>query len=348
MPRVSFALAETLRAVLERYSITPGAIRDIASGRMNRHWRIAAAGGREYVLRRYNTRRSRDSIAWEHALLAHAATRGLPVAEPLSARDRGRDRATLVEDGGSLYALFPLLPGHPSPYANLRYLRIKGRLLARLHHELATWHPPGQRDGYGRIWELDTLFDHTPHVSFNEALRAFGRDHRETASGVRAQRYRSLRELSRLGYGDLPDAPVHWDFHHDNLFFVRGELTALLDFDSAHLDARAADIAFSIALDCLEPPDHHAIDPRAVRAFVGGYLEHTPLDNRELRLIVPLVRAVIVWSGALALSHQEHFGERVARSLDRSVRFRYPALEARAPALEAAVHAAAEEAAARS
>jgi Ser/Thr protein kinase RdoA (MazF antagonist) len=191
------------------------------------------------------------------------------------------------------------------------------------------------------VWELDALFDGSPHRTFNDALRAFGREHRDLASGLRGQRYRSLRELSKLGYGGLPDIPVHWDFHHDNILTAGGAIIGLLDFDSAHLDARVADIAFSISLDCREPPDHNAVNPAAVRAFVGGYVEHTPLSGQELRLLVPLMRAAYILGAALRLAYWEQFRADAARSIARSVRFRFPLHDERAAQLEAAVYDAA-------
>lgn len=143
---------------------------------------------------------------------------------------------------------------------------MKGRLLARLHQELATWEAPGQRDGFGRVWELDVFIGaHTQFDTFNELLMALGQTHTDLARAIRAQKYTMLRELSTLGYGELPAAPGHFDFHHDNLLFQRGELTGLLDLDLVRLDARVADLATSVALDCLAPPAYNEIDPAVAR-----------------------------------------------------------------------------------
>lgn len=339
MPVPRASAAATLHDVLERFGLA-GEVRDIRSGRVNRHWRVVADGD-TFALRRYHAQRSPAAIEFEHDLLRHVAGQGWPVATalPTSTGD------TIAEADGRSYALFPFLPGRPAPYNNGRYLRLKGRLLARLHHDMASWQAPGQREGFGRLWELDvyvgalSAFD-----SFNELLRAFALEQPEAARAIRVQKYACLRELARLGYGELPAAPVHSDFHHDNLLFQRGELTGLLDFDLARLDARVADIASSIALDCLAPPAYNEIDPAAVRAFVGGYVEYTPLSEAELRLIVPLVRACHLWLVAYRLTQWASAeNAKALASIERSIACRFPSFERRRTELDAAVAQAAAE-----
>jgi homoserine kinase type II len=311
---------------------------------MNRHWRVDA-GGREYALRRYESPphmprvRTRESIAFEHDALRHAASKGWPSPVPIAARDGG----SLVEHGGALYALFPWHEGRPAPAHNKRYLRIKGRLLARLHRDMATFRAGEQRPGFARMWELDYYLG-SP-LPFNDMLWKFAETHRDEAWIVRGQRYRNLRELSRLGYGELPDEFGHFDFHNDNLLFSKGELTGLIDFDSSHLDARVSDIATSIALDCLQPPAYSAIDPVATRAFVAGYVEGSALSEQELALIVPLVRSWIIAAaaGRIAQWLAAPGDERVLAKIHRTVKERVPAFEESRIVLEEAVRNAAKE-----
>ncbi len=139
-----------LDAVLEHFGVEPVAVNAIAAGRYNTHWRVTATGG-EYALRRYNRARLAASIPYEHVMLRHVAARGWPVAAPVESRDG----ATVVECYGDHYALFPWLQGQPGPAHNVAHLRIKGRLLARLHRDMAAAGAGEQRPGFGRIWELD-------------------------------------------------------------------------------------------------------------------------------------------------------------------------------------------------
>jgi Ser/Thr protein kinase RdoA (MazF antagonist) len=333
-----------LTDVLRAWGIDAESVQDVRTGRMNRHWRIVGEG-REYALRRYESPpymprvRTRESIAFEHDALRRAASKGWPAPEPIATRDG----ETLVDVDGALYALFPWREGRRAPANNKRYPRIKGRLLARLHRDMATFRTGEQRPGFARMWELDG-YAGSP-LPFNDMLWKFAESHRDDAWIVRGQRYRNLRELSRLGYGELPEQFGHFDFHNDNLLFADGELSALLDFDSSHLDARVADIATSVALDCLEPPAYSAIDPVATRGFVAGYVEGAPLSEQELALIVPLVRAWIVAAaaGRIAQWIEAAGDERVLAKIRRTVHERVPAFEERRASLEEAVRDAARE-----
>jgi Ser/Thr protein kinase RdoA (MazF antagonist) len=184
------------------------------------------------------------------------------------------------------------------------------------------------------------LFVRTDRLpTFNELVRFFARDHHDLAREIRAQRYRTLRELTRLRYGDLPDVPIHADFASWNLLFDDGDrVTGVLDFDLAHRDTRTADIAWSIMSDCAEPPTEIALDPRAVREFVAGYASEAPLTDAELALIVPLIRAqhfvVLAWGlYDWAREPTAHVLRRIRRRIDQ----RPSALDARAPELEDAV-----------
>jgi homoserine kinase type II len=336
MSPISARTAEALASVLGQFGIRDASFHDIRTGRVNKHWRVESTA-EAYVLRRYNKHRSLPAIQYEHAVLRHIAAKGWPVAPPLPATHRSDG---LVEIDGGHYALFPLLPGSPSSHHSVPQARLKGQLLARLHEDLATWEPPGQREGFGRMWELDVFVAaQSRYATFNELLMAFGQEHTELARAIRSQKYAMLRELSTLGYGELPAVLGHFDFHEDNLLFQHGELTGLLDFDFVHLDARVADIAESIALGCLAPPAYNEIDIAALRAFIGGYTEHTPLSDADAQLIVPLLRAAIVWMVQWRLSQwaEGEHGDEPLRSIQRSVSARFPGLARRRDELEAAV-----------
>jgi Ser/Thr protein kinase RdoA (MazF antagonist) len=328
-----------LADVLAHFGLDAGHVRLVRPGRVNRHWRVHAQG-REYVLRRYVAghyhRRTPEAIAWEHDALSDAYAAGWPVAAPI-AYLQGR---TLLPHNDAFYALFPYLPGRPAPLHSVRYRTIKGGLLGRLHRDMASV-AAGQREGFGLVWELDVLARLCEFETFDAMLAKFGAEHPTLAAELRDQRFKSLRELSKLGYGDLPSGFLHWDFHHDNLLFSRGDFTGLLDFDSAHLDARAADIAASLVLECTEPPIYDAIDVNAARAFVSGYVAEAPLSERELCLIAPLIRACLIWFAvAVRMTQWAGGDERAVRSIARTTERRIPALDARWDAIEAAMQQA--------
>ena len=345
MSRIAARTREELHQVLLHFGIMSPDLHDIRTGRVNKHWRVESGADR-YVLRRYNPHRSPDAVQYEHDVLHHIERKGWPVAVPLPAEGG----ATFVQELGSSYSLFPFLPGRPGPPHSQRYLQIKGGLLARLHRDLALLPAKAQRHGFGRLSDLDAYIP-VPSIAeknkpggslatFDAITDAFGQEQPRLASRIQSYRQANLDELDRLDYKSLPDVLVHGDFHGDHTRFQRRQLTAVLDFDLVHLDARVADVALAIAGDCLEPPAYMSIDPEAVQAFVGAYHSKSPLSEPEVGLIVPLIRAYYLWLCWFNLTRWlDGDVEKATRSLARTLQQRLPNLETCAPAIATALRA---------
>lgn len=327
-----------LRQALNAFGIEARSVTPLPASGIARHWLVETGEGR-VVLRRYRDERSVSAIDFEHRLLRLARERGWPVPEPL--RLPGRPE-TIAEAAGARFSLFPFLAGEPVRTASLGQRRVAGRLLARLHRDLRDFDAPGQRDGFGRAWELDLPAQAAGHESFNALLDRFGSEYPELAAGLRREKYRNLRELARLGYGDFPIAPAHGSFSGANLLFDGPELSGVLDFDRCRLDTPVYDIAASLVAECTGPPGPDAVGIEAARSFIEGYAEHRPLAEEEARLVVPLLRAAILWFCLSQLLEWAQAGEqRPVTSIADSVRGRFPALQANAAALQQVALAAA-------
>jgi Ser/Thr protein kinase RdoA (MazF antagonist) len=89
----------------------------------------------------------------------------------------------------------------------------------------------------------------------------------------------------------LPHAPapvvIHGDLTPWNIRYARGSLSAVLDFDAAHLDLRVADFALSWRGQYEE--------------VVRGYEEVWPLEPAERELIVPVYWAWVIASAVAGL-----------------------------------------------
>lgn len=325
-------------AVLEAFGVAVGtSLEPIIRGKVNEHWSVRGTD-RTLVLRRYTSARTRPAVTWEHELLAYGKSRGWPVAPPVRSRRGG----TIVDFAGNQYALFPELPGAPLEYESIPGKAIKGRLLARLHADVRYFPNDGQRPGFARLWELDVFAGQSTGLTFHQLVATFGRDHPDAGQYLRAQRYQNLRELARLGYGELPSIVVHRDFHNDHVLFAGGEFTGILDFDSVCLDAAEADLATTIALECLEGPNFDAIDLRAAAAFLRAYFDHRPAHAASAELIVALVRAHYLWYATSRLGEwYSTLSDASTRSVLRTAERRLPALAARRAGLRDAIAEAA-------
>jgi homoserine kinase type II len=313
---MTYDLADTVPAeVLEAFGYGGAACEPIREGLVNRHWLVTGAG-EAIVVRRYHHTRGAAAAAWEQALVEYAGQRGWPVARPL---ETGLG-ATLVEHDGRLWAAAPLLEGKHPPAESTALWHIFGRLLARLHADLQGFELAGQRPDFGKTWELDAWVGPANAGSFNQLLTDFGREHSDLAGLIRRQRYRNLRDLSRLHYPDLPDLVIHGDFKPGNLLWADGVLSGLLDFDQCRRDALVCDIA-----PLLMP--FQPLDLRLAAALFDGYQEVRRLSDEEWELLPSLVRAALLWWVAYRLVAWRVDGE-PPDSIARTMTVRFPAFEA--------------------
>jgi homoserine kinase type II len=319
-------LADTVPGeVLEAFGFEGASVELFPTGLYNRHW-LATAGERLAVFRRYSAKRTAAAAAWEQTLVEYAGAKGWPVSAPLL---RAATGATLLEHEGRLWSAGPYLEGSPNVIEDRpAQFHIIGRLLGRLHHDLEGFELTGQRPDCGKAWELDAWVTPANSGTFNELLTAFGKAHPDLASLIRRQRYRNLRDLSRLHYPDLPDMPIHGDFQRNNLLWHEGQLTGMLDFDLCRRDALACDIA-----PLLLP--HMPLDLKLAASLLEGYQEVRPLSDGEWDLLPSLVRAsLLVWVSNLLVDWRVNGGDDVT-SIARTMTVRFPAFEAAEPAFRA-------------
>lgn len=141
----------------------------------------------------------------------------------------------------------------------------------------------GQRPGWLRADE--GLIDRTGRLPADEVLRRFESECPAQGRILRAYTDRLHERLEEL----LPQAPapivIHGDLTPWNIRYRRGTLSAILDFDDAHLDLRVADFALTWR--------------GRYDNVVRGYEEESPLEPIEKELLVPIYWAWVI-SAAVA------------------------------------------------
>jgi Ser/Thr protein kinase RdoA (MazF antagonist) len=128
--------------VLRDWTLAPDRISLISSDG-NIHWRVAQRGD-AFIVRRYRTGQSLAAIEYELRILRHLHERGWPVAAPVREVSWWDDAA---------FALFPALTGSVRDESSIDR-RERGRILARLHHDLGSLDARRQRDGWLRVDEV--------------------------------------------------------------------------------------------------------------------------------------------------------------------------------------------------
>lgn len=255
----------SLGEICDRLGLRPKSLKFLG-GLHNSHWLLSTDQGL-VVLRRYWARRSMNYVQWELRLLEHLARAGWPVPTPVTEP---------IEAAGHVWSACVHLPGRsPSPRspAGIRSeQRSRGRLLAKLHMDMSKLTHLPQREGWVRSEEVFGVRDNGPPL--DEVIESLALTRPAEAGILRWHAERARDRLEQLEAHKLPAMVIHGDFASWNLRYRRGKLSAVLDFELAHLNHRVADFALSWR-------GHHD-------EVVHGYQEVEPPAPAELELMTPV------------------------------------------------------------
>jgi homoserine kinase type II len=250
--------------VLAAYGLENVRPHQVGAGRNNEHWYVGA----DLVLRRYGRFPSDAAIDYEHAILGQLRERGWPVAVPIPS-DAGH---MVVVDDGRGYSLFPRLVGRRGIPERPRQPRELGRLLGRLHRDLAAVPVAGPPDTFPRILEMpaDPAWQHLDALDDPALNRLIRRKLAEvrTAAGS-------------IASGRLGAQLVHGDWHDGNILYQGGTVSGILDFDFAHPDLPLVDLAIATLIPDVEDSAQIAV----------GYFDARSPTEHELDLIATAQRA---------------------------------------------------------
>jgi Ser/Thr protein kinase RdoA (MazF antagonist) len=206
-------------------------LREPGAGSINRTILVATASGR-YALRAYRS----PERAWaerEHAIIAFVRATGLPAVAPLPLP--GGD--TILERGGHCFALFPHAPGRQLARHELQEAEVAamGSFLARLHLALADYPPERVQArplAIDRPGALAAIERHIARIAALPARSASDEAIHERLEGQRAW-IAAHPDASTDALALLPQQAIHGDYQEANLFFERGAVSAIIDWDQA-------------------------------------------------------------------------------------------------------------------
>lgn len=261
---------DDVRAFLSAYDLPPLlAAKGIAEGTENSNYLLVTA--REpYILTLYEKRVNADDLPFFIALMRHLSDKGLICPQPVMAKDG----EALRELCGRKAALTSFLPGASVKNIKPPHCQELGRALAQLH--LAGADFPQIRPNALTLSGWGDLFaDIAPRVE-------------TIAAGLSASIGDELSYLSAHWPEDLPKGIIHADLFPDNVFFIEGQLSGLIDFYFACTDFLAYDLAICINAWCFE--DQVAFNFTKARALLKGYQEMRVLTAAELQALPVLCR----------------------------------------------------------
>lgn len=249
------------RRVGALYGLDVAAARPILAGSVNSNVELALAGGGRAFLRIFEEQTA-ATAAGEARLLDHLAARGVRTPRPLGFAD---DPARFIaEHAGKPVAVFPWVRGEQLCQARVtpEAARAVGAALARVHVAGASFEgAPASRFGAAQLAERV--------AGLRE--RALPDDLRAVVEGLAAR-------LERLPAREAPARGVaHGDLFRDNVLWEGGEITALLDFESASRESLPFDLMVTLLAWCFGD----RLDRDLARALAAGYVSVRPLPEAE-------------------------------------------------------------------
>ena len=241
----------------------------IAEGVQNTNYLVKTEAGR-FILTLYEERTEVSELPFFLALMEHLSQGGISCPTPL----HDRAGSSLVELNGRPAALVSFLDGAWIRQPDARHCEAVGAALARLH--LVGQGFPQQREN-----DLG-LAGWRPHYE------RFADRADEITPGLGRLIADELRHLEAAWPQRLPEGVIHADLFPDNVFFVDGKLSGLIDFYFAATDMLAYDIAICLNAWCFEADLSFNAGKGA--ALLAGYQRVRPLERAEVAALPTLAR----------------------------------------------------------
>jgi homoserine kinase type II len=261
---------EALAKFLAQYDLGEAlAFKGIAEGVENSNYLLRMTSG-NYILTLYEKRVRREDLPYFVSLMEHLAQHGLDCPVPVA----GRDGAALRELCGRPAAIITFLDGLSTRHILPEHCRLLGEATARLHLAGAAF--TMRRANSLSLKDWRPLF-----------MASTGRAH-EIQAGLADGLTEELDRLEAEWPGDLPTGVIHADLFPDNVFFLSGRLSGIIDFYFACNDFLAYDLAICLNAWCFERDGSFNITK--ARSLLRSYETVRPLSRPELAALPILAR----------------------------------------------------------
>ncbi len=241
----------------------------IAEGVENSNFLVVTEVG-QFILTLYEKRVAAADLPFFLGLMEHLAAKGITCPTPVHDRE-GRALKRLA---GRPAAMVTFLAGMWVRRPQAEHCAAVGGALARLHLAGVDFAIARKNaltvDGWRPLYEqcggrADTV-----------------------AMGLAAEIERELDWAETVWPSDLPRGVIHADLFPDNVFFLAGKLSGLIDFYFACNDMLAYDVAVCLNAWCFESDG--SLNVTKARALLTGYTSVRPLGDAEIDALPMLAR----------------------------------------------------------
>jgi homoserine kinase type II len=265
---------DALAAFLCDYDIgSMVAFRGIAEGVENSNFSLRTTQG-DFILTLYEKRVDPAELPWFLGLMQHLARRGVSCPLPVQARD-GEALRMLCDRHA---AITTFLPGVWPRRIRQEHCGPLGAALASVHLAGADYAPTRANALGPAGW---------PALLARSEARAD-----EVQPGLAAELRAALAAILAEWPDDLPRGHVHADLFPDNVFFLDGRLSGLIDFYFAATDILAYDLAVCLNAWCFE--QDFAFNVTKARALLRAYAAARPLSDQERAALPVLCRGAAI------------------------------------------------------
>ena len=244
-------------------------VKGIAEGVENSNYLLVTEKG-QFILTLYEKRVDPADLPFFLGLMEHLASRGLRC--PLPVHDR--EGKALNRLAGRPAAIVTFLAGLWVRRAKAEHCAAVGGALARLH--LA-----GEGFALKRANALSV-------AAWRPLYDSCGGRADDVLPGLGAEIEKELGFLEKSWPTGLPEGVIHADLFQDNVFFLAGKLSGLIDFYFACNDVLSYDVAICLNAWCFEVDG--SLNVTKARALLSGYRQARPLSEAEIAALPVLAR----------------------------------------------------------
>jgi len=245
------------------------ALKGIAEGVENSNYLLHTEAG-YYILTLYEKRVDPNDLPFFLGLMEHLSTAGISCPTPLHDR-QGRTLGSLA---GRPAAIITFLDGMWVRRPQVNHCAEVGKALAKLH--LAGADFDIARPNALTLDGWQPLFDQSKARA--DSVKA----------GLANEIQGELDAIAAAWPQSLPAGVIHADMFPDNVFFLKDNLSGIIDFYFACNDWFAYDVAICLNAWCFEPD--LSFNVTKARAMLRGYSKVRPFSSAEFDVLPLLAR----------------------------------------------------------
>ena len=261
---------KALAQFLSRYELGKVlSLKGIAGGVENTNYLLHVEAG-SYILTLYEKRVATKDLPFFIGLMDHLSKAGFPCPQPI--RDRNGEALGTLE--GRPAAMVSFLEGMEVKQPTADHCRMAGETMAQLHLAAGDFEVKRNNALAPKGWP--TLVDASlPSADTVEA-------------GMGELISTEMAYAEENWPNELPSGVIHADMFKDNVFFLEGKLSGVIDFYFACNDFLAYDLAIGLNAWCFD--DKFKFQPKLSQALIQGYQSVRPLSADEIEALPTLTR----------------------------------------------------------